>query len=279
MPHVERRLHRVIEHVHADLGGPLSLDALAEVAAMSRFQWHRTWRRLMGETQAAYLRRIRMHVAASELARARHVDLRALARQVGYPDPDSFARAFAAQYGMTPRRFRARGAPLPLVQNQRGELMQYPVDIREIPERRLFGLAHRGAYHRIAEAYDRLGASVAARGLEDHLGPMIAVFYSDITTVPEAELESFAAMAAPGDIALPEGLEERRMPGGPAAVLTFRGPYANLPQGYDFLFREWFPASGRRPSGAPLYELYQNNPIDTAPADLVTEIHFPLEPE
>ncbi|OWU86103.1 AraC family transcriptional regulator [Oceanicola sp. 22II-s10i] len=278
MSAVERRLRRVIDHVHADPGRAHSLDDLADVAAMSRFHWHRVWRQHMGETQAVWLRRIRMHMAASELARSRPDDLGELARRVGYPDVDSFARAFAAQYGMTPRRFRDRGGPLPLLSDMRGETMAYPVEIRDIPVRRLFGLPHIGAYYRIAEAYDRLGATVAARDLTQVLGPMIAIFYDDINTVPEAELTSFAALVAQNDMPLPEGLEERRLPPGPAAVLTFRGPYADLPQGYDHLFRTWFPASGREPSGEALYELYLNTPLDTAPEDLVTEIHFPLKP-
>lgn len=276
MSPLERRLHRVIDHIHSDPGQETDLDALADVAALSRFHWHRVWRQTMGETQAAWLRRIRMHMAATDLARSDAPDLGQVARKVGYRDPDSFARAFAAQYGMTPRQFRDRSEMDHLMPEMDEKTGHYPVEIRQIPARRLFGMSHQGGYHTIAQAYDRLGASVAARGLHDVLGPMIAVFYDDISVVPEAELQSFAALAAPDDMPLPHGLEERDLPGGPAAVLTFRGPYAKLPHGYDYLFGQWLPASGHEPTGAASYELYLNNPIDTAPDDLLTEIHLPV---
>lgn len=39
----EKRLIRVLEYIHANPAGDLSLDALADVAAMSRFHWHRVF--------------------------------------------------------------------------------------------------------------------------------------------------------------------------------------------------------------------------------------------
>ena len=37
----EKRLLRVLDHIHDNPAGDLSLDALSDVAAMSRFHWHR----------------------------------------------------------------------------------------------------------------------------------------------------------------------------------------------------------------------------------------------
>ena len=60
----ERRVLRVLEHIHANPAADLSLDALADVAAMSRFHWHRLFRAVTGETAAQTVRRMRMHRAA-----------------------------------------------------------------------------------------------------------------------------------------------------------------------------------------------------------------------
>lgn len=271
----ETRLLRVIDHIFANLDGDLSLDALADVAAMSRFHWHRVYRAMTGETCAQTVRRIRLHVAASELART-DAPVDRIARQVGYVDRDSFARAFQSIYGMTPIAFRARGVPTPFVKQKKDPATMYPVKIQDLPARHLIGLPHQGAYFRISEAFSRLDVTIAARGLYPQTRGMIAVFYDDISVVAEPDLRSFAAFEVAPDLPCPDGLESRDLPGGPQAVLTYRGPYANLPAAYDYLFGTWLPSSGRDPAEAPSYEKYLNTPMDTAPEDLLTEIHLPL---
>lgn len=274
----ETRLLRVIDYIFANLDGDLSLDVLADVAAMSRFHWHRTYRAMTGETCAQTVRRIRLHVGASELVRTSD-PVAHVARQVGYDDRDSFDRAFQAQYGMTPAAFRSRGVPSPFVRKKKETVTMYLVEIQPIPARHLIGLPHQGAYFRISEAFTRLDVIMAARGLYPQTRGMIAVFYDDVSVVPEADLQSFAAFEVAPGLTTPDGLEPRDIPAGPQAVLTYRGPYMNLPSAYEYLFGTWLPASGREPADAPSYEKYLNTPLDTAPDDLVTEIHLPLMAE
>ena len=49
----EKRLLRVISYIHDNPAGDLSLDTLADVAAMSRFHWHRVFSAMMGEDGGA----------------------------------------------------------------------------------------------------------------------------------------------------------------------------------------------------------------------------------
>ena len=62
------RIERVRAHIRADLDAPLDLDALAEVACMSRFHWHRIYQAMSGETTAQTVRRLRLARAAEDLA-------------------------------------------------------------------------------------------------------------------------------------------------------------------------------------------------------------------
>ncbi len=103
----EDRIVRVIDHILANPAGDLSLDALADVAAMSRFHWHRVFRAMTGETAAEAVRRIRMQRASFWIVRGDPVA--DVARRVGYRSVRSFARAFAEVQGMTPAAFRVRG--------------------------------------------------------------------------------------------------------------------------------------------------------------------------
>ena len=60
----EKRLNRVIDHIHDNPAGDLSLDNLADVAALSRFHFHRVFAAMTGETAAQTVRRMRLHRAA-----------------------------------------------------------------------------------------------------------------------------------------------------------------------------------------------------------------------
>lgn len=68
MQSYEDRLMRVLRYIHDNPTADLSLDRLADVAALSRFHWHRVFHAMTGETCAQAVRRVRR--AAPEKFRA-----------------------------------------------------------------------------------------------------------------------------------------------------------------------------------------------------------------
>jgi AraC family transcriptional regulator len=66
--------------------------------------------------------------------------------------------------------------------------------------------------------------------------------------------------------------------GGEYAVTTHEGPYEELGETYRQLLGQWLPRSGRELASAPCFEAYLNDPNSTDPADLLTDIHAPLQP-
>lgn len=273
----EKRLLRVLDYIHDNPNGDLSLDALSEVAAMSRFHWHRVFRAMTGETLAQAVRRIRMQ-RASYLLVMTDQPLAALAASVGMENLASFKRCFAEAFLMSPAAFRKRGELRPFARTPapRRPLM-HPVIIRTEAPIRLAALPHRGAYHEISRAFQKLSAVMASRDLFRSAGRMIAVFYDDPQSVAEPDLRSHAGFEIAGKSGLSTPLEEVTLPAGRQAVLTYTGPYAGLPAAYDELFGVWLPASGEEPADSPSFEVYLNSPTDTAPEDLVTELHLTLK--
>ena len=104
----EDRILRVLAYIHDNPAGDLSLDRLADVAAMSRFHWHRVFRALTGETCAQAVRRIRLHRAAVWLVMG-EMPVAQVAACAGYSNQDSFSRAFSDAYGSSPAAFRRDG--------------------------------------------------------------------------------------------------------------------------------------------------------------------------
>lgn len=272
----EKRLLRVLDHVYANLDGDLSLDTLADVAALSRFHFHRVFTSMTGETVANFIRRVRLHRAVLQLLNS-EAPVSEVARACGYPNPKSFSRAFRDAFGQTPDAFRKRGLPTPPLRlNERGETQMYDVTIRDEPDRRLAVIGHKGSYMEIGKVFEKVGATVMARGLGPQLGPSIGLYYDDPDATPEADLRSAAGFEITGDAEIAAPLEETPLPGGKHAVLTHKGPYTGLKAAYGYLYGEWLEGSGEVPRDGPPFELYVNSPMDTAPDDLVTLICLPL---
>jgi AraC family transcriptional regulator len=273
----ERRLARVVDHIHDNPAGDLSLDRLAEVAALSRFHFHRVYTAMTGETVANTVRRMRLHRAAVALVQG-DAPLREIARTVGYPNLSSFTRAFSEAYALPPLAWRKRGElrPVPLTHPQKGPLM-HDVILRTDPARRLAALPHGGPYPLIGRAFEKLGATVGARGLFPQLGHMVGVYYDSTADTPPEALRSHAGFECGPDTPIDPPLVEVLLPVGRHAVLTFKGSYAGLPAAYDQLFGLWLPQSGEEAADSPVFEVYLNTPMDTAPEDLLTEICLPLK--
>ena len=273
----EKRLLRVLDHIHDNPAGDLSLDALSDVAAMSRFHWHRVFRAMTGETLAQAVRRIRMQ-RASYLPVMTDDPLATIAAAVGMDSLPSFKRCFTEAFLMSPSAFRKRGELRPFARTPTPRRPpMFPVTIRSEAPIRLAALPHRGAYFEVSRAFQKLSAVMASRDLFRNAGRMIAVFYDDPQSTPEPDLRSHAGFEIKGASDLSTPLEDVTLPAGRQAVLTYKGPYAGLPDAYDELFGLWRPSSGEEPADSPSFEVYLNSPMDTAPEDLVTELHLPLK--
>lgn len=273
----EARIRRVLDYIFDNPAGDHSLDRMADVAAMSRFHWHRVFHAMTGETCAQASRRIRLHRAACWLVQSDR-PVATIARDAGYGSVQSFTRAFGDAYGQAPAEFRRHGriAPAPVFTRE-GHKTMYDVEIENHPDRRLLALPHKGSYMNIGKAFENLAAAITARGRWPDVRASVGVYYDDPTAVAEEDLRSHAGVVVDANTAGEDGLEDVTLAGGRFAVLHYKGPYAGIPKAYPYLYGEWLASSGEEPRDAPSFEVYLNNPMDTAPEDLLTDICMPIK--
>lgn len=273
-----KRIERVHAAIHADPAAEHSLDDLADIAALSRFHFHRVFSAMTGETVADAVRRIRLKRAAMFLRRG-SAPVADVARDHGYPNAGSFSRAFRAAYGMTPSQFRAadEDAAMPAyLSYKQGDPNMYRVTIGTEPERTLIGVEHKGPYTQMGKTFQVLSDGLAKANLWPRVGAMLAVYKSDPAVVAPADLRGFAGVWIDGDVALPKGFKTLTLGAGRSAKMRMKGPYTGLPAAYDWLFGTWLVQSGEALRDEPHCELYVNTPTDTAPDDLLTDIYLPL---
>lgn len=273
----EARLRRVVLYIYEHLDGDLSLDTLADVAAMSRFHWHRVFKAMTGETLADAIRRLRLIKAANALV-LEDAPLADIAARHGYLNLASFTRAFTAAHGISPAAFRGRGVEIANdLRLDAGESKMYPVTIEDLKPARAAAVLHRGAYADLGRSFQQLGATLAARNLFPHAREMFAIYLDPPGSKPDAEMRAYVgvviAEAFPDGV---DGLDYLELAGGKHAVMAHQGPYATLASAYEWLYGKWLPQSGQEPSDAPPVELYVNDPRMTPPDQLRTDVRLPL---
>jgi AraC family transcriptional regulator len=271
------RIDRVLRHIGADLDHRHSLEDLARIACLSQFHFHRVFRVLTGETPDEAVRRMRLHRAAIELINS-SVTVERIARRAGYGSVVAFTRAFSASYGLAPVAYRLSRGKHPIGHaTHHKENAMYDIKIGHSPGYRLLGLSHAGDYHQIARAFERVGAYAGAHGLVGPVTDFIGIYFDDPQTVPTAQLRSFAGISVDETVDGEGEFQIMQIPSGPVATLLFKGPYPELEQVYQHLYREWLPASGREPADHPCFERYLNSPQEVLPTELLTEILMPLK--
>jgi len=274
----QERLGRVTAYIHDHLADPLDLQTLAEVAHLSPFHWHRVYQALHGESIADTVRRLRLHRGTGYLANTA-LAVAQIAPKCGYPNAQSFTRAFRSVYGMGPAQYRAQGGHT-LFQGPQAqpEAAGYRVEVRAVARVTLAGVVHKGSYMLVGKAFQTAYTRMAAQSLVQPDTRWLAVYEDDPFAVPEAQLRSRAGLSLPPGASVPAPLQSFELGGCTCAVLRHRGPYATMRAAYQWLYGRWLVESGYRTADAPVFEEYLNNPRDTAPADLLTDIFLPLAP-
>jgi AraC-like DNA-binding protein len=92
-----------VEH----LGDNIGVDDLARAAGMSRFHFSRLFRRVCGDTPAAWLQEQRLQLAMNLLPDG-DLTLENVARRCGFANANYFGKVFRKAFGLSPGIFRSR---------------------------------------------------------------------------------------------------------------------------------------------------------------------------
>lgn len=101
-----RRIAEVLRHLAGHIGEEHTVAGLARLAAMSPYHFLRTFKIVTGTTPHQWLLRARLRAAAQRLA-AGGERITDIALEVGFEDLSNFVRSFRAEFGLSPRAYRA----------------------------------------------------------------------------------------------------------------------------------------------------------------------------
>ncbi|MGN6356588.1 MAG: AraC family transcriptional regulator N-terminal domain-containing protein [Novosphingobium sp.] len=108
------RIHRAIQWIKANYDAALGIDALADLAGMSRASFHRHFKAVTAMSPLQYQKALRLQEARRLLIQ--RADAQGTAHRVGYESASQFSREYARMFGLPPARDaeRLRGeVPMP----------------------------------------------------------------------------------------------------------------------------------------------------------------------
>jgi AraC family transcriptional regulator len=266
-------IEHTLDYIEENLGEPLTLAHLADVASFSPFHYHRVFQTLVGESVMDYVRKRRLTSAAERLFYSDE-KVTDIAFAVGFQYIESFNRAFKKFYGVTPREYRsAKRLSGPLIGKARPIKNQFNGGIKMEPK-----LITKPAFHVIGyELKTRTQDGQNQKDipqfwqqyLQQKLGcqipnPINKYEELGICTNFKPETGEFVyviGMEVPEGTTAPEGMVYMSFPEQEYAVFTtpksdeksFTPPIQST---WNSIFSEWFPHSGYEHAGTVEFELY-----------------------
>ena len=293
----QQRINLVLRHIEQNLDSRPDLDELARIACFSPYHFHRIFSAMVGESVAAYVRRLLLERAAMQLGYSTE-SVTQIALGAGYDSVDAFTRAFRAHMGMLPSEYRRKRAyrevahrpdeARPLFYHEMPQLPPMQIRFEKIAPRLVAAVRHTGPYDQCCLAWEILCGELAKYGLVSATSLVYGVSYDnpDVTPPEKCRMDVCVGLAPNMDenseILVPLRRNEKiffRYIGSQQeyAVMRVQGSYSLLHPAYRSLFGMWFPQSGREPFNDPGFEVYVNSPYSTPEKELLTEICIPLK--
>ncbi len=269
-----RRLLPVVRALERD--PDLSMEALAGLACLSLYHFHRVFTAVVGEAPGEMCRRLRMQRAAWQLCYT-EASVTAIALGAGLGSSQAFAKAFRRHYGCTPGAFRRDKRKNGHLERKEGHawdgLLPYAEDLSsarsntmktvEMDARTLAYIRVTGPY---GEGYDavchRLHQWAAPRALEG--GEWIFIYHDNPEVTPPAQCRTDIGITVPVGTQGTGEVETQLIPAGRYAqsryLITDRSQYGERWQEHigDIV------AAGLAFGDGPCFELYHsvsNDPL------------------
>ena len=237
-----KRVNLVIEYINNHLGDDIDLNQLAEMSHLSPYHFHRVMSAFLGEPLGAFIVRKRIETAA-HLLRYTDISVGDIAYRIGYGAPSSLSKAFRQFYSISPNEYRNNKEYTIMRPEKIWPDLQLEAEIREIPVRNVIYIRLTGDYR-----------------LNDYGGTCTDV-----------------CMVMPEPV-LPKGeVGAKQIPTGRYASFIYKGSYEYLQAVYDTIYAKKLPEMGCTLRDEPSYERYLNDPRNTKPENLLTEICIPVQ--
>ena len=150
------------------------------------------------------------------------------------------------------------------------------VQIVDFPETKVAALEHRGPPQLEHETVRKLIEWRLANRLHPDRHRSYGVHYNDPRTTPPADYRADFCISVEREVpSNPQGVVNKRIPGGRCAVARHLGSRANV-SAASYLYDVWFPGSGETLRDFPIFFHYVNVGPALKEHAMMTDVYLPL---
>lgn len=274
-----RRINIVIEYVKNNLDKDIYLETLSEISHFSPFHFHRIFKAIVGEPIGMFVVRMRVETAA-RLLRYTSFPIQDIAYSVGYDVPSSLSKVFKQFYNISPIDYRNNknyAIMKPLQLNPDLKLKQ--PKLVELEEKQIAYIRLAGDYSTLdyCSVWGRLWGYVKENKLYSAGIEHLAIFHDDPKVTESDKLRTDLCLVLHKEAIAKGDIGVKKIAGGKYLVFSYTGSYENLGMVYDTIYGKYLPESGYEILMEPGFEKYLNNPENTVPEKLKTEIYIPVK--
>ncbi len=298
-------MNKTLDYIDANIENPMTLGELASVANFSKYHFNRIFHSIVGETPFQFIQRVRIERAAMLMLTNRKMTVSEVALRCGFTDLSVFSRNFKASFGVSPTRYRAdkpqnsnfsqtdsntrqadgRAIPyfcpeLQTIKWRTNMKLNKSVEIRELPKMTLAYIRHIGPYkgddQLFQNLWNRLFAWAGPRGLIGGRDFRSLVIYHDDPNVTiEDKLRMSVCITVPPETKVDGEIGRMELEAARYVIARFEVNAQQFQEAWDWLYGEWFPASGYQPDEKLCFEMYPEEPRD---GKFVVDICVPVKP-
>jgi len=298
-------MNKTLDYIDANIENPMTLGELASVTNFSKYHFNRIFHSIVGETPFQFIQRVRIERAAMLMLTNRKMTVSEVALRCGFTDLSVFSRNFKASFGVSPTRYRAdkpqnsnfsqtdsntrqadgRAIPyfcpeLQTIKWRTNMKLNKSVEIRELPKMTLAYIRHIGPYkgddQLFQNLWNRLFAWAGPRGLIGGRDFRSLVIYHDDPNVTiEDKLRMSVCITVPPETKVDGEIGRMELEAARYVIARFEVNAQQFQEAWDWLYGEWFPASGYQPDEKLCFEMYPEEPRD---GKFVVDICVPVKP-
>jgi AraC family transcriptional regulator len=300
------RMNRVLDYIEDNIGEELSLGELADVAAFSKYHFHRIFAALMGETLFAFITRVRAERAAVLLCNHPRKSITEIALECGFSGSAVFSRTFRARFDMSPTEWRTHCGSLetdsnqsqtdrndgkaprwepPYRMSQQYDSGRFPmegtVEIKDFPVMDVAYVRHVGPYMGDGKLFERLWEKLLAWAQpRDLFRPpetkMLCVYHDNPEITEGEKLRTSVCITVPPETQVDGEVGKMKIDGGRYAVARFELDETQYGEAWQWVYGTWLPESGYQPADGAPFEHYP----DPEPKNgkMTVEICLPVKP-
>ena len=155
---------------------------------------------------------------------------------------------------------------------KKGEKKPYEILTKTTQDMTLLYFEHTGPYDQIGSAFEQLAVYAAKKGITCNI---VGIYLDDPEAVRAESLQSEVGIVVPYGTLPDSGYTVQEISARKVVYAILKGPYEEIAKEYPYIMA-WIGKKGYK-MNAPMMEIYLEAGPNVPPAQLVTEVQFPIE--